>query len=318
MPERTEADDEKDDWVLGTFGVDPRDYDRTPPPLDPAGLPKGVLNPAEYRAVVSRNRYLAGKYDPQSLSDRVVNVVTGAMHNPARVLTDAERIEHHALSAKIAETLDPPLTAQEARLEAMEASPLGAIAFAVAHGLGGGQEAQDVALNTGMAVDGLGMAFAGARAGSATRFLGAQTGEGVPVLGGEINTAERDAAGRRNSGPATGGPRPDARAYIQRPPFITDEIVGKLPSEWGMGQPSTKKGGWKWTDPDNQGNGLRVDPANPSSLWQTQQVEHVVVRSLGVVLGRDGKPITGTIKDDPINAHIPLEEYRQWRTWNHP
>jgi hypothetical protein len=35
-------------------------------------------------------------------------------------------------------------------------------------------------------------------------------------------------------------------------------------------------------------------------------VNHVIVRSNGVVLGRDGEPIDGSIQNDPENAHIPL------------
>ena len=66
MSGRTKEDDDKDDWVLDVFGVDPRDYDRSPPPIDPNRLSSGPLAPDAYRAVVSRNRYLAGKYDPKA------------------------------------------------------------------------------------------------------------------------------------------------------------------------------------------------------------------------------------------------------------
>jgi hypothetical protein len=44
-------------------------------------------------------------------------------------------------------------------------------------------------------------------------------------------------------------------------------------------------------------------------------VDHVVVRKDGKVIGRDGKPINGNIKDDPINAHIPLSDYERWKSW---
>ena len=178
--------------MLDAFGVDPRDYDRRPPPVDPAGLPSGPLDPAGYAAAVSRNQYLAGKYDPDSLADHALNLVTGAMDDPVRVLTDAERIEHRALSAKIAETLDPPPTPDGARLEGMLGSPAGAIASLAVREAGGGQAAQDMALGLGAAAEGVGLAAAGARAGGATAFLGAQTGEAVPVVdedGGERPTA---------------------------------------------------------------------------------------------------------------------------------
>ena len=120
------------------------------------------------------------------MTDRALNVVTGAMGNPKRLLTDAERVEHRALSAKIAETLNPPPTPAEARLEAMEASPLGAIASLAAREAGDGQAAQDAALNLGTAADGLGLAAAGARSGEATAFIGAQAGEDMaPVRRGD-------------------------------------------------------------------------------------------------------------------------------------
>ena len=55
---------------------------------------------------------------------------------------------------------------------------------------------------------------------------------------------------------------------------------------------------------------VRHDPLAP------QQVDHVIVRSKGKVLGRDGNPINGSIMDDPVNAHIPLSEWLQWKEWN--
>lgn len=50
----------------------------------------------------------------------------------------------------------------------------------------------------------------------------------------------------------------------------------------------------------------------------SQQEDHVIVRDNGKVIGRDGQPIRGAIEDDPVNAHIPLKEWKQWKSWNHP
>ena len=44
----------------------------------------------------------------------------------------------------------------------------------------------------------------------------------------------------------------------------------------------------------------------------------MVIRKNGVVIGRDGNPIRGSIKNDFDNAHIPLSEYEGWKTWYSP
>lgn len=92
----------------------------------------------------------------------------------------------------------------------------------------------------------------------------------------------------------------------------------KIPEEWGSGQPNKKKPGWRWQDPMNQGNGVRIDQGNPTSNYPSQQVDHVVVRREGQVIGRNGQPIEGSIRSNPTDAHIPLDEWLQWRTWYAP
>jgi len=47
-------------------------------------------------------------------------------------------------------------------------------------------------------------------------------------------------------------------------------------------------------------------------------VDHVVVRKDGKVIGRNGKPIKGSIDEDFDNAHIPLSEYERWKSWCSP
>lgn len=47
-----------------------------------------------------------------------------------------------------------------------------------------------------------------------------------------------------------------------------------------------------------------------------QRVDHVIVRNNGQVIGRNGSPIQGSIRDNAVQAHIPLSEYRGWSTWN--
>ena len=95
-----------------------------------------------------------------------------------------------------------------------------------------------------------------------------------------------------------------------------EQGAAKVPSAWGGGIPNTKGVGTRWFDPAApQKNGIRIDAGIPGSSWPSQQVDHVVVRSGGQVLGPDAKPIVGSIKDNP-QAHIPLSEWLNWRSWN--
>ncbi|UAL30922.1 hypothetical protein K8W59_05345 [Nocardioides rotundus] len=92
----------------------------------------------------------------------------------------------------------------------------------------------------------------------------------------------------------------------------------KLPSSWGPGLPNSKKVGTRWFDPAApKANGVRIDQGSPGSLYPSQQVDHVIVRSGGNVLGPDGLPITGSIKQNP-QAHIPLDDWLSWSSWNAP
>ncbi|MBK5073799.1 hypothetical protein I2492_13360 [Budviciaceae bacterium CWB-B4] len=85
-------------------------------------------------------------------------------------------------------------------------------------------------------------------------------------------------------------------------------MVDKFPSDWGA-TPNKKEVGIRWQDPNNKGNGVRIDQGNPDVSQPTQQVDYVIVRYNGQVIGRDGKPIQGSIADNAEKAHIPLSEY---------
>jgi hypothetical protein len=95
------------------------------------------------------------------------------------------------------------------------------------------------------------------------------------------------------------------------------EAQGKLPSSWGFGIPNKKGTGTRWFDPEDAGNGIRIDQGNPASRYPSQRVDHVVVRSNGRVLGPDGKPITGSLAEN-LQAHIPLSDRRNWTNWSAP
>jgi RHS repeat-associated protein len=48
-------------------------------------------------------------------------------------------------------------------------------------------------------------------------------------------------------------------------------LVGqeKIPEDWGPGQVTQKGNGWRWQDPFNKGNGVRIDVGNPHASWQS-------------------------------------------------
>ncbi|MFJ1901698.1 MULTISPECIES: RHS repeat-associated core domain-containing protein [unclassified Streptomyces] len=98
--------------------------------------------------------------------------------------------------------------------------------------------------------------------------------------------------------------------------WLDEAVTTKVPENFGPIKPTKKGHGFRWND--GRGNGVRIDRGNPNNSQQYQQVDHVVINSGGTIIGRDGQPIQGSIKDDAWNAHIPLEEWKAWDSWNQP
>jgi hypothetical protein len=98
---------------------------------------------------------------------------------------------------------------------------------------------------------------------------------------------------------------------------LVHNCPSSVPEEWGEGQPNQKGIGQRWTDPSDPGNGVRIDQGNPNSSFPSQQIDDVVVRSGGQILGPDGSPIEGSLSDNP-QAHIPYSDWLGWSSWNSP
>lgn len=68
----------------------------------------------------------------------------------------------------------------------------------------------------------------------------------------------------------------------------------------------------------SKGNGIRIDQGNLNNSQEYQQVDHVVINSGGRIIGRDGNPISGDIKSNAYDAHMPLSDWLKWKNWNSP
>lgn len=112
----------------------------------------------------------------------------------------------------------------------------------------------------------------------------------------------------------------DSRTSTWRSAFASTQWIpegtDRIPADWGEPKPNKKGVGYRWSHGPAQG--VRIDKGDPASPSRSQRVDHVIVHDGGVVIGRDGNPIRGSIKDDPVNAHIPLSEWKTWKQWNRP
>jgi hypothetical protein len=135
-----------------------------------------------------------------------------------------------------------------------------------------------------------------------------------PFKSSKTLNAEAKAADEQEAALAKGDPAGSGKPQL---PWDDPVVKEKLPGEWGTGGPNKKGVGQRWQDPKDPGSGVRIDKGDPSNPQPIQQGDHVVVRDHGKVIGRDGKPLEGSIKDNAAQAHIPLSEWKTWRTWNH-
>lgn len=70
-----------------------------------------------------------------------------------------------------------------------------------------------------------------------------------------------------------------------------------VPAHW-VGSPTRSAPGWRWDDPANEGNSVRIFRADPGNADVSKRVPYVIVVSNGQVLGNDGQPIAGAVPAD--------------------
>jgi RHS repeat-associated protein len=78
----------------------------------------------------------------------------------------------------------------------------------------------------------------------------------------------------------------------------------KIPTDWKF-SPSKKGGGYRFSDPRNPNNNIRVMPGDPNSPNTAQQQPYVKYQKAGQNYDRNGNPVQG----DSAAAHIPLQSY---------
>lgn len=94
-------------------------------------------------------------------------------------------------------------------------------------------------------------------------------------------------------------------------PGVSSRVVGAWHTE-------QQEGGDEVVRPSGtKANGGRIDQGDLGPSFPSQRVDHVIGRSGGNVLGPDGLPIAGSIKQNP-QAHIPLDDWLTWTSWNTP
>lgn len=66
-------------------------------------------------------------------------------------------------------------------------------------------------------------------------------------------------------GPAADGPRGPQVMSNQSPPWTPSDVRSRVPPGWGDGAPTKKGEGWRWTDPEDQDNSVRIDRGDPNN-----------------------------------------------------
>jgi hypothetical protein len=74
-----------------------------------------------------------------------------------------------------------------------------------------------------------------------------------------------------------------------------EERPHQIPENW-VGRPTESAKGWRWDDPNDAGNSVRIFAGDPNSPSPSKRQAYVIVISGGTVIGRDGKPMLGNVE----------------------
>jgi hypothetical protein len=104
---------------------------------------------------------------------------------------------------------------------------------------------------------------------------------------------------------------------------IDQNTLKKIPKELGGAKLSQDGRGLRWFDPKSKGKeSVRIMKGDPSSVFPHQQKNYVQLRSGGKVVLKDGTKIDNPVSGEELrklkDAHIPYEEWIQWRNWDKP
>ncbi len=97
-----------------------------------------------------------------------------------------------------------------------------------------------------------------------------------------------------------GGGRQPRITYQPQPP-----APGGTPSDW-ICRPSSRGGGWRYENPSNPSDWVRVMPGNPKSPNPSQQEPYVVRHRSSQYIGEFGNVVPG---NSPA-AHVPLSRFK--------
>jgi hypothetical protein len=64
----------------------------------------------------------------------------------------------------------------------------------------------------------------------------------------------------------------------------------QIPENW-LGRPTESAPGWRWDDPNDAGNSVRIFAGDPTTQSPSEREPYVVVVSGGKTIGRDGTHI---------------------------
>jgi filamentous hemagglutinin len=85
--------------------------------------------------------------------------------------------------------------------------------------------------------------------------------------------------------------------------WLCGERPRHIPAHW-IGSPTVSLEGYRWDDPDNPGNSVRIFKGDPSAGDPAHRAPFVIVVSDGQVLDRTGAPVTDAVAKAEALSHI--------------